>query len=92
MVCKGTQKSMSRLKGQVMNRWTPTKEQQRTVTHGGTDASEKDGLALCGFTAEESITPLWLEHWYQSGGSDRMERVRVLEFLEWLVMAGLLEV
>jgi hypothetical protein len=84
---------MFRLKGrQIMNRWTPTEEQPRKAIHEEPDAPEKDELARCGFTAEESITLLCLEHWYQSGDSNHMERVRVLEFLEWLVMAGLLEV
>jgi hypothetical protein len=34
---------------------------------------------------------LWLRHWYQTGGSDRMPLVRHWKFLKWLVMAGMLE-
>ena len=48
-------------------------------------------LAECGFTAEESAALLWLRHWYQSGGSDRMQLVCHWEFLKRLVKAGRLE-
>jgi hypothetical protein len=57
-----------------------------------TDAPERDGLAQCGFTAEEIVALLWLRHWYQTGGSDHMQLVRHWEFLKWLVMTGKLEV
>jgi hypothetical protein len=56
------------------------------------DASERDRLAECGFTAEEIAALLWLRHWYQSGGSDRKQLVRHWEFLKLLVMTGRLEV
>jgi len=62
-------------------------EEQRTI-----DILEKDKLAECGFTAEESASLLWLRRWYQSGGSDRMQLVRNFEFLKLLVMSGKLEV
>jgi hypothetical protein len=67
-------------------------EQRPRATHGETDAAERDGLTRCGFTAEESVAMLWLRHWYQTGGSDRMPVLRHWEFLKWLVMAGRLEV
>ena len=56
-----------------------------------TDILERDRLAECSFTAEESAALLWLRHWYQSGGSDRIELVCRWEFLKWLVMTGKLE-
>jgi len=62
-------------------------EEQRTI-----DILEKDKLAECGFTAEESASLLWLRRWYQSGGGDRMQLVRNFEFLKLLVMSGKLEV
>jgi hypothetical protein len=75
-----------------MNRWTQTEEQQQTAIHIEPDAPEKDELARCGFTPEESIALLWLRRWYQSGGSDRMRLVRNFEFLKQLVMTGRLAV
>jgi len=57
-----------------------------------TDAPERDRLAECGFTGEEIVALLWLRHWYQSGGSDRMPILRHWEFLKLLVMTGRLEV
>lgn len=74
-----------------MNPQIPAEEQLPIATHRETDAPERDGLAQCGFTAEESIALFWLRQWYQTGGSDRMEVVRHWEFLKWLVMMGKLE-
>ncbi len=48
-------------------------------------------LAQCGFSAEEIVSLLWLRHWYQTGGSDRVQIVRHLEFLKLLVLNGKLE-
>lgn len=49
---------------------------------------EVDTLAGCGFTPDEIISIVWLRNWYQSGGSDRAEIMRHLEFLKLLVMSG----
>ena len=49
---------------------------------------EVDTLAGCGFTPDEIISLVWLRNWYQSGGSDRAEIIRHLEFLKLLVMSG----
>ncbi len=54
---------------------------QATVT-------ETDLLAQCGCSAEESVALLWLRQWYQTGGSDRVQIVRHLEFLKFLVLHG----
>jgi hypothetical protein len=43
-------------------------------------------LAECGLSAEEIVALLWLRHWYQTGGSDRVQIVRRWEFLKWLFM------
>ena len=57
---------------------------QATVT-------ETDLLAQSGFSAEEIVALLWLRQWYQTGGSDRVQMVRHLEFLRLLVLNGKLE-
>jgi hypothetical protein len=50
--------------------------------------SEVDTLVERGFTPDEIISLVWLRDWYQSGGSDRVEVIRHLEFLKLLVMNG----
>ena len=57
---------------------------QATVT-------ERDLLAQCGFSVEEIVALLWLRQWYQTGGSDRVQIVRHLEFLKLLVLNGKME-
>ena len=53
--------------------------------------SEIDMLVRCGFSREEIAALLWLRQWYQTGGSDRVQVVRHLEFLRLLVLNGKLE-
>ena len=50
--------------------------------------AERNVLLQCGLTAEEITSLLWLRQWYQTGGSDRVEIVRRLEFLKLLVNKG----
>jgi len=50
--------------------------------------NETDMLAGWGFTQQEIASLLWLRQWYQSGGSDRANLVRHLEFLRLLVQSG----
>ena len=64
---------------------------EKMVLHTEATTSEKDMLTQCGFTPEEIASLLWLRQWYQSGGSDRIEIIRRLEFLKRLVMAGKME-
>jgi hypothetical protein len=54
--------------------------------------TEQELLAQWGFTDEEIVSLLWLQQWYQTGGSDRALMVRHLEFLRLLVRSGELEV
>ncbi len=54
--------------------------------------TEQELLAQWGFTDEEIVLLLWLQQWYQMGGSDRALIVRHLEFLRLLVRTGELEV
>lgn len=53
--------------------------------------TETEALEQNGFSQDEVISLLWLRQWYQNGGSDRMEVVRYLEFLKYLVMHNKIE-
>ncbi len=75
-----------------MNQPIQAEEALITETHLETDASEREKLAQCGFTTQEIVAFLRLRHWYQTGGSDRMELVRHWEFLKQLVITGRLDV
>ena len=74
-----------------MNSQFRASEQLALATSLETDTPERNRLAEGGFTAEESAALLWLRHWYQSGGSDRMPILRHWEFLKQVVMIGRLE-
>jgi hypothetical protein len=50
-----------------------------------------DILQEVGFSEDEIISLLWLQQWYQHGGSDRVEVLRHLEFLKLLVGNGHLD-
>jgi hypothetical protein len=50
--------------------------------------SEIEDLEERGFSTEEIVSLVWLRDWYQSGGSDRAEVVRHLEFLKFLIKNG----
>ena len=50
--------------------------------------TETDILAQSGLSPEEIVALLWLRQWYQTGGSDRVQIVRHLEFLKLLVLNG----
>ena len=54
--------------------------------------TETDVLAQSGFTPDEIVSLLWLQQWYQNGGSDRITMARHWEFLKLLVMNGQLDV
>ena len=61
----------------------------------GTDAQsaivETETLAQLGFTQDEIASLLRLREWYQHGGSDRIDVIRYLEFLKFLVRNGKLQ-
>ena len=67
-------------------------EQRHMVGQREPIVTDLGRLAECGFAAEESAALLWLRHWYQSGGSDRVGLVRNFEFLKRLVVSGRLDV
>ena len=53
--------------------------------------AETEALAKDGFTQDEITSLLRLRQWYQNGGSDRVNVVRHLEFLKFLIMHGKLK-
>ncbi len=75
-----------------MNPCISIEEQLETETQVQVTRTETDNLAQCGCSAEEIVALLWLRQWYQTGGSDRVQIVRHLEFLKFLVLHGMLSV
>ena len=75
-----------------MNPYIYVEEHLEMETQVQATRTETDILAQCGFSAEEIVALLWLRQWYQTGGSDRVQIVRHLEFLKLLVLNGKLEV
>ena len=47
-------------------------KQSDMTTHAETIERDLERLADCGFTSEEIVSLLWLQKWYQTGGSDRV--------------------
>ena len=47
--------------------------------------AETEALAEGEFTQDEIASLLTLRQWYQNGGSDRIDVIRYLEFLKFLV-------
>jgi hypothetical protein len=52
------------------------------------DVMETEALAQQGFPPHEIAALLRLREWYQHGGSDRIDVIRYLEFLKFLVRNG----
>ncbi len=75
-----------------MNTHIHAKEQSDTAASAETSVTDMEVLARCGFTTEEIVALLWLQQWYQTGGSDRVELLRHWEFLKYLVLKGELDV
>jgi len=75
-----------------MNTDFEAKKQDEMKAHIETIETDREQLANFGFTSDEIVSLLWLEKWYQSGGSDRMEVVRHWEFLRFLVLRGKLDI
>jgi hypothetical protein len=53
--------------------------------------TETNTLLQSGFTSDEIVSLIWLRNWYETGGSDRIEVIRYLEFLKLLVVSGRME-
>lgn len=75
-----------------MNRHIHAKEQGELAARTETIVTDQQGLVGRGFTPEEIGSLLWLQKWYQTGGSDRVVLVRRWEFLKMLVLTGKLDV
>lgn len=78
-------------KDKPMNPQMQTEAQPERSTSSDITLSETDLLAGWGFDPHEIASLLWLRQWYQTGGSDRANLVRHLEFLRLLVHSGDLE-
>ena len=76
----------------MMNIDMNTKKHSQMATHRETITTDMERLVSYGFTSEEIVSVLWLQRWYQRGGSDRIEVVRHWEFLQFLVLNGKLDV
>ena len=75
-----------------MNTDIEAKKQDEMKAHIETIETDREQLAGYGFTSDEIVSLLWLQKWYQSGGSDRTEVVHHWEFLRFLVRRGELDV
>jgi len=82
---------LSNRKDMKMSTHIDAKKQDEMTAH--TESIEFNGkeLANYGFTSAEVASLIWLQKWYQSGGSDRMVLVRHWEFLRLLVLNGKLD-
>jgi hypothetical protein len=76
----------------MMNIHMNTKKHSEMAAHKETITTDTERLVGYGFTSEEIVSLLWLQKWYQTGGSDRIEVVRHWEFLQFLVLNGKLDV
>jgi hypothetical protein len=56
----------------MMNIHIHADKQSELVTYTETIETGLEKLADCGFTSEEIVSVLWLQKWYQTGGSDRV--------------------
>ncbi len=74
-----------------MNPQIQSEKELDIVNNADTAITETDALTENGFTSEEIVSLLYLRQWYQTGGSDRVEVVRRLEFLKLMVMNGKIE-
>ena len=74
-----------------MNPQTQSEKELAITTNTDITITETDALLQCGFTNDEIVSLIWLRNWYQTGGSDRIEVVRHLEFLKLLVVSGRME-
>lgn len=74
-----------------MNPQMQTQAQAEQSMYSDIAVNDTDLLTGWGFDLHEIASLLWLQQWYQNGGSDRATMVRHLEFLRLLVRRGELE-
>ena len=74
-----------------MNPQIQSEKELDIVNNAEIATTEMDELVKSGFTQDEIVSLFYLRQWYQTGGSDRVEVLRHLEFLKLMVMSGKLE-
>ncbi len=74
-----------------MNPQIQSEKELDSVNNAEIATTEMEMLTQNGFTSDEITALLYLRQWYQSGGSDRVEVLRHLEFLKLMVMSGKIE-
>jgi hypothetical protein len=82
------EKILLRKKVIIMNPQIQSEKELAITNTTDITITENDALLQCGFTSDEIVSLIWLRNWYQTGGSDRIEVVRHLEFLKILVVSG----
>jgi hypothetical protein len=75
----------------IMNPQIQSEKELDITNNTDITITETDALLQNGFTSDEVVSLIWLRNWYQTGGSDRIEVVRYLEFLKLLVVSGRME-
>jgi len=91
MYSKAAELVLLRKKVIIMNPQIQSEKELDIVNNADIAITETDALTENGFTSEEIVSLLYLRQWYQTGGSDRVEVVRRLEFLKLMVMNGKIE-
>ncbi len=75
----------------IMNPQIQSEKELDITNNTDITITETDALLQNGFTSDEVVSLIWLRNWYQTGGSDRVEVLRYLEFLKLLVVSGKME-
>jgi hypothetical protein len=91
MYSKAAETILLRKKVTIMNPQIQSEKELDIANNAEIAITETNALTENGFTSEEIVSLLWLRQWYQTGGSDRTEVVRRLEFLKLMVMNGKIE-
>ena len=78
-------------KDMTMHTYLDAKEQGGMPLQTEVIATDQERLTASGFSSEEIVSLLWLQQWYQKGGSDRVTVLRHWEFLKLLVLTGKLD-
>jgi hypothetical protein len=78
-------------KDMMMYTYLDAKEQGGMPLQTEVIATDQERLIASGFSSEEIVSLLWLQQWYQKGGSDRVTVLRHWEFLKLLVLTGKLD-
>jgi hypothetical protein len=74
-----------------MNPQIQSEKELDSVNNPEIATTEMDDLVKSGFTQDEIVSLFYLRQWYQTGGSDRVEVLRHLEFLKLMVTSGRIE-